>query len=248
MDESGTAPITAAQVYGGTDTALKLAIDISSFDCSNLGENKVELTVTDPDTGLSDSCTATVTVVDTTAPVANCVSNLTVYLSENGTASITAEDLDNGSTDNCEIVSKSLSKYDFTSADVGVVPVTLTVADASGLSDQCTVQVTVKDTPAPEAPEAICKDISVVLDESGTAPITAAQVYEGMNNSLNLTIDISSFDCSNLGVNKVELTVTDPDTGLSDSCTATVTVVDETNPEVICTPLTVQLNSQGTAR
>ena len=246
LDNSGTASITAAQVYGGTDTALKLAVDISSFDCSNLGQNEVVLTVTDPDTSLSDSCTATVTVVDTTAPVANCVSDFTVTLDANGTASITAEDLDNGSTDNCEIVSKTLSQYDFTSADVGVVPVTLTVADASGLSDQCTVQVTVKSAPNSVPPEADCKDISVVLDGSGTASITADQVYGGTDTALKLAIDTSSFDCSNLGQNEVVLTVTDPDTGLSDSCTATVTVVDETNPEIICTPLTVQLNSQGT--
>ncbi len=91
--------------------------------------------------GNSATCMLKISVVDDINPVANCVSDFKVTLDANGTASITAEDLDNGSTDNCEIVSKTLSKYNFTSADVGVVPVTLTVADASGLSDQCTVQV-----------------------------------------------------------------------------------------------------------
>ena len=246
LDELGTATITAAQVYGGTDNSLELDLDVSSFDCSNLGENQVVLTVTNPATGLSDDCTATVTIVDNTAPVANCASNFTVYLDDNGTASITAEDLDNGSRDNCEIVSKTLSQYNFTSADVGVVPVTLTVADASGLTDQCTVQITVEDTPAPEGPEAVCKDISIELDELGTASITAAQVYGGTDNSLELDLDVSSFDCSNLGENQVVLTVTNPATGLSDDCTATVIVKDNTPPEISCTPLTVYLNSEGT--
>ncbi|MGB7842316.1 MAG: HYR domain-containing protein, partial [Salinimicrobium sp.] len=161
---------------------------------------------------------------------------------------ITADELNDGSSDNCEIVSKTLNQFDFTSADLGVVPVTLTVTDAASLSDQCTVQVTVEDTPAPENPEAVCKDIPVSLNDNGEASITAQQVYGGTDSTLELDIDVSSFDCSNLGENKVLLTVTDPATGLSADCTATVTVEDNTPPEISCTPLTVYLNSEGTVK
>ena len=231
-DNSGFAPVSKT---GGPES--------DSF--FNVGDTFVYFEAKD-EAGNSATCMLKITVVDEQAPVANCVSDFTVYLDENETASITAEDLDNGSTDNCEIVSKTLSQYNFTSADIGVLPVNLMVTDASGLSDECPVQVTVKDTPAPEGPEAVCKDISVVLDESGTATITAGEVSEGADSSLKLDIDISSFDCSNLGENNVRLTVTDPATGLSDFCISTVTVVDENAPEVVCTPLTVYLNSQGT--
>ena len=44
------------------------------FDCSNLGENQVEVFVTD-DSGNSSSCTATVNVVDITAPIITCAGN-----------------------------------------------------------------------------------------------------------------------------------------------------------------------------
>ena len=43
------------------------------------------------------------TLADTEAPVANCKSDLTVYLDANGEAAITPEMLDNGSTDDCGI-------------------------------------------------------------------------------------------------------------------------------------------------
>ena len=49
------------------------------------------------------------TLADTEAPVANCKSDLTVYLDANGEAAITPEMLDNGSTDDCGIASMSVS-------------------------------------------------------------------------------------------------------------------------------------------
>lgn len=55
-------------------------------------------------TCVSDATTPIeITVADTEAPVANCKSDLTVYLDANGEAAITPDMLDNGSTDNCGI-------------------------------------------------------------------------------------------------------------------------------------------------
>ena len=45
-----------------------------SFDCSMLGENQIEVFVTD-DSGNFSSCTATVNVIDITAPVITCAGN-----------------------------------------------------------------------------------------------------------------------------------------------------------------------------
>ena len=55
------------------------------------------LTVTD-NNGNTSTCTSTVTVDDTVAPVANC-QDLTIELDASGNASITADDIDNGSYD-----------------------------------------------------------------------------------------------------------------------------------------------------
>ncbi|MBQ0738576.1 SprB repeat-containing protein, partial [Aquimarina celericrescens] len=86
---------------------LTYSIDVSTFDCSMLGDNQVTLTVTDT-SGNSDSCTATVTVLEDTNPTANCVAPFTVYLDENGNAQISESDINDGSSDNCGVDSVSI--------------------------------------------------------------------------------------------------------------------------------------------
>ncbi|MDT0688272.1 Ig-like domain-containing protein [Salegentibacter sp. F188] len=238
LDDNGQAQITAAEVSDGNED-LDLDIDISSFDCTNLGPNNVELTVTDPATNLSDTCTSIITVVDDIAPIANCVAPFTLELDENGEASLTVEDLDNNSTDNCAISSRSLSRYNFTRNDVGVVPVELTITDFSGLSETCTVNVTVEDnTPVP--PEPNCNDQTIFLDENGLAQITAREIYgsdpalDGVNLRL---ISRNNFNCDDAGNDvEVALRVTDNQTGLSSECTAQITVLDNEDPVIVECP------------
>jgi len=83
LDANGAATITAAQVNNGStdnctaDNALDLSIDVSSFDCTNIGANTVELTVID-ESGNESTCTTTVTVADTVAPViTGCPNDIT---------------------------------------------------------------------------------------------------------------------------------------------------------------------------
>jgi hypothetical protein len=61
------------------------------FDCSNLGENLVDVMVTD-DSGNTATCTATVNVIDNTAPVLVC-QDATIELGADGTATVNPEDL-----------------------------------------------------------------------------------------------------------------------------------------------------------
>lgn len=88
----------------------------------------------------------TINVEDAQPPVAIC-QNLQVQLDANGQGSITPQQADNGSTDNCQIASVSVSQQNFTCADVGVVPVTLTVTDFVGNSATCQLNVTVLPPP-----------------------------------------------------------------------------------------------------
>lgn len=86
-----------------------------------------------------------------------------------------------------------------------------------------------------QAPEALCKDIEVALDENGQAFISAAEVddgsYDPKGGSVTLSVDKSEFSCADLGANSVTLTVTD-EQGNPGACMATVTVVDTTAPEI----------------
>jgi hypothetical protein len=96
--------------------------------------------------GNTASCTQNVTVTDDENPVALC-KDISVALDALGNASITADDIDNGSTDNCGIASKSAVPNTFTIADLGPNNVTLTITDDQGNFSTCIAVVTVTTVP-----------------------------------------------------------------------------------------------------
>ena len=146
-----------------------------------VGDTLIEFTATDVN-GNSTACTFTVTVADDDAPTAVC-QDITVQLDANGQATITAGDIDGGSSDNCAIDTISASPTSFDCSDVGDNPVTLTVTDIYGNSSTCTAIVTVEDNVAPAAS---CMDITVELDANGQATITGADVDGGSSDACGI--------------------------------------------------------------
>ena len=71
--------------------------------------------------------------------------NLTVSLDATGSGSITATQVDNGSTDNCTISTRTLSKSSFDCSDVGANTVYLIVTDVNGNVDSASAIITVQD-------------------------------------------------------------------------------------------------------
>ena len=245
LDATGNATITAADIDNGSNDAcgITTSIDISAFDCSMVGANTVTLTVTDANGNVS-TCTSIVTVEDNVAPVATC-QPITVQLDATGNATITAADVDNGSSDACGIASSIIDISTFDCTNVGPNTVTLTVTDVNGNISTCTSVVTVEDNVAPIA---MCQPITVQLDATGNVVITPADIDAGSNDACGITtsIDISSFDCSMVGANTVTLTVTDANGNFS-TCTSVVTVEDNVAPIATCQPITVQLDATGNA-
>ncbi|SDF18249.1 HYR domain-containing protein [Ulvibacter litoralis] len=87
VDEAFSGTVFAPRVFEG-NIIYSAGGGVSStvdFDCSNLGDNLVEVTVTD-DSGNVSTCTATVTVLDETAPILVCSSDATIELGPDGTA------------------------------------------------------------------------------------------------------------------------------------------------------------------
>ena len=130
---------------GSTDNCDidSLNLDITDFDCSDMGTNSVTITAVDVN-GNSSSTTADITVMDTISPTM-ASQNLTIYLDASGAASITAANVDNGSTDNCSF-DLSLSQSDFTCEDEGVITVALIGVDSSGNTSLDSFDVQVLDT------------------------------------------------------------------------------------------------------
>ena len=119
LDAFGNGSITTTDIDNGSNDACGIAsivLDNSTFNCSNVGENTVVLTVTD-NNGNITSTSSTVTVIDSTSPIA-FVQAATVYLDASGNGSITTTDIDNGSNDACGIASLSLNNISFNCSHV----------------------------------------------------------------------------------------------------------------------------------
>ena len=247
LDATGNASITTGDIdNGSTDNCgiASLALDVTTFDCSNVGTNPVVLTVTDIHGNVS-TCSATVTVNDNLAPNALCAP-ITVQLDATGNVSINGADIDGGSTDNCGIASLVATPSAFTCAEVGGNVVTLTVTDVNGNSSTCVTTVTVEDNVVPVA---ICQDITVQLDAAGVASITGLDIDNGSSDACGIASIVAapnSFTCANVGANTVTLTVTDVNGNVS-TCTSTVTIEDNVAPTIVCTNITVQLDATGNA-
>ncbi|MGY8932979.1 MAG: choice-of-anchor B family protein [Flavobacteriales bacterium] len=87
-----------------------------------------------------------------------------------------------------------------------------------------------------EDPVAVCQDITVLLDQSGQATISANYLDGGSTDNegvISFEIDIDTFSCDDIGENTVTLTIADA-AGNTATCTAVVSVIDTINPVIVC--------------
>ena len=244
LNASGQASITAAQINNGSSDNCGIAsitVSQTNFTCANTGPNTVILTVTDVNGNIKTK-TATVTVVDNILPTV-VTQNITVNLNASGQATVTAAQINNGSSDNCGIATVSLSQTNFTCAHVGFNTVTLTVTDTKGNVATGTATVTVIDNTPPLA---VAQNINAYLNAGGAVTITPSQVGSGSSDNCSIatmTLNNTTFNCSNLGANPVILTVVDPFNNVS-TANATITVIDSIKPILtIPADITVYTNS-----
>jgi hypothetical protein len=216
---------------------------------AGVGNNSVitrTWTATDANMNAS-SCVQVITVTDTTAPTAICAAPFTVQLDAMGMASITVADIENGSTDNCGMITTTIDVMDFTCADVGApVTVTLTVTDENMNSSTCTTLVTVEDT----MPIVITSGPIDIFTGTGAAdgdcativnydPITVDDFVLQNNCGDNASITIAqtgglgSGAAFPVGINTEEYTLTDVN-GNDTVYTFTVTITDTTLPVIDC--------------
>ena len=141
LDANGEANIDAQMLDNGSADncgMVNITANVMSFDCSNIGENEVVLTVTDANNN-SNQATAIVTVEDNIAPVlTSCPENITVVGCN--------EDVDYNLptfTDNCN-ATVTLAEG-FPSGEpfpVGETPVIYEITDDGGNTITCNFMVT----------------------------------------------------------------------------------------------------------
>jgi len=148
--------------------------------------------------------------------------------------------------DFCSTPAYALNQDAFGCSDLPSTVVTLTASDSEGASASCTATVTVmEDTP----PTAICRNASVTLDDTGNGSITASAVNNNSSDNCgiqSLALNRTNFTCSDLGANTLTLTVKDLADNQS-TCSAIVTVNENTPPTVVCQSANLTLSANGTA-
>lgn len=233
LDGTGSATLLASSIDNGSVDNCSVAstsVSPSVFNCTNLGNQTVTLTVTDA-AGNSDNCTATVTVQDATNPIASC-QNTSVTLTGAGTVTLSAASVNNGSSDNCSVSSLSVSPSSFGCADIGNQTVTLTVTDAAGNSDNCTATVTINPHTADvasfdNANQSFCQNqSSAALPISGTGSTGGTYSSSPTGLSINPSTGVVDFSSSSLNTYTVNYTAPGP-CGLTASTVLTVTSSDD---------------------
>ena len=220
--DNGSVTITPADINAGSSDNCSFTLGVLPSTFTTPGPKSVTLTATDG-FGNTHSCSTTIEIKNQTAPPINC-KPASIYLDSNGVAVLNPAAIFDGIVASSNIDRIEVDKPSFTCSDVGgSVSVLLTVQYTDGTSDSCTAQVTVLDEINPVVQT---RNINVIFDSFGTVTITPEMIDNGSTDncgSPQLSLDVSTFSCNNLGENIVILTATDTSEN-SASLSAIVTV------------------------
>jgi uncharacterized repeat protein (TIGR01451 family) len=230
-----------------------IVLSDSSFDCGDVGTASFTVTVSDNSVPPnSTTCMGSVNIVNDIAPVCN-TQDVTVYLDENGEATVDGASLNNGSQGSCgsDIVLVTVNPFMFTCNDIGDTTVSIFIRDAFGNDTTCMATVTVVDTLAP-----VCalQDVTVSLTGNDVTVDVLADLDNGTSDNCG-TIEFSpstfTFDCTSLhGLASLDttifVTVSDGNNPPNSTvCEATVTIIDNTTINCETVDTFVYLGSNG---
>ena len=232
LDAQGQGSISTSDIDNGSSDNVSIstyAADVTLFDCNDLGDNWVVLTVTDA-SGSSDTAWSKVTVVDNAAPSV-VAQNYSVALDASGTATVLASQVDAGTSDNCGVASLTLSQTSFSCSDLGQNTLTFTAIDGSGNSSTASVVVTVTDDLAPTV---VTQSATLYLNAMGMVTLDTADVISSAIDNCGISVmslSNTSFGCTDVGTNQVTLNVTDGSNNTAASVVS-VTVLDTITPTI----------------
>lgn len=168
---------TGVYTYGGDET-------------DSLSEGIYNYSVLD-----ANGCSATLIVElvgqpDVTPPTVICKNAFATLI--NGIATITIDDIDNGSSDECGIATRALSKYSWTCSEIGEHIVVLVVTDINGNVDSCMAIVEI-DGSIPDVTisksilPGFCQGRQVILTATTSEPVSFAWNTGGIDEDINVT-------------------------------------------------------------
>jgi hypothetical protein len=192
--------------------------------------------------------TVVIGIADAIAPVL-VTKSATISLNNSGTATLSAGDVILTATDNCGIVSTSVSKASFTCADKGSNTVNVTVVDGKGNATTVAAQVQVVDLIAP-ALNTSTSPIVLSLGANGTVAFNASAAVNAVTDNcgaVTVSAPTVTYACGQIGLQSVNITATDA-SGNTTTGTVYVLVQDNTAPVITSNAaVSVYLNASGTA-
>lgn len=250
-DDPDTSDLDPFDFYDGDNSVFAeaplwtVALAPKTFDCDDIPTAEVTLVVADI-LGRTDQCVGDIAVTETVDPSIQ-VTPITRNLDANGEYTLTAADLAEitaGSSDNCTaygdlIITAVPMEFDCNDTSLPQ-NVTVTIEDAQGNTDSDVVQVTIKDTDPPVAPD-VTTAYDVFLLPNGTYTLTSEDLQAMAANAednceLNLGATSSNrttpFTCSDIGTPvSIMLTVYDLSLNTLDM-PVDINVIDEIAPDL----------------
>ncbi len=196
----------------------------SGADASGIypqGIHTITYTATDR-CGNIDSCIQIITVEDGIAPSVICLNGVSIPLMANGIITISPNQLNAGSSDNCTNAADlmlSISPDTFTCADVGTQLVTLTATDGAGNSASCSTYVIIQDNAGACTNNSTATIAGEVVDEVGR-PVELCDLKLSIGDSAVVATNaLGEYEFSNLATGaNYEITPTktvNPSNGVS---------------------------------
>ncbi|MBR9920909.1 MAG: HYR domain-containing protein, partial [Bacteroidetes bacterium] len=244
----------------GIDNVTQTAGPVSG-DYLEVGTHTITFVATD-ENGNTAECTFTIEVMDMQFPDILCPSSPQVFGTNGADCDydVSGTSLDATADDNCDVTSfthdyaaaPSNTTLDGASFPIGNTTVTWTALDAAGNTVTCSHTIVVEDDVAPTIETACPADIT----QSNDAGICGAVVTydpptfedncDGTGLAGTLVEGLASGEEFPVGTTTVTYEYTDAG-GNSVSCSFTVTVEDDENPEITCpTDVTVEIDGSIT--
>lgn len=193
-----------------------------TYTCADLGAKTYNFSARD------NRCNGTVysapiTIIDNLKPTVLVKPPFNLELDPNGQASLTVNHIDNGSFDNCTIVSRTLNKYTFDCSNVGPNTITLTVTDQSNNVHSVSTTVNVIDV---RKPILNCSNQTIVFNGQTQIPLVISDLVTATDNCgvASIVLNPAVIPCAQLGsIVPVLITVTDVNNNV-ETCTVYITV------------------------
>jgi hypothetical protein len=251
LTANGTVSVSGTSLVSMNDNCCIATVtpSIINYTCATTYSNNVLVNVTDCN-GNSQSVTSQVTIFDTIRPVVLYNDTVRLTLGSNGIATMSLSQVDLGSYDNCNIVSRTLSKTLFNCTDVGLNQVEFRLIDQSGNLSFVWVNVLVRDLTPPNA--TAIPNLTAYLNSQGVASLNSANLVIVSDNCqvdsiLPLTQNFTCADVSNPVASVFRQIVVKDKAGNATVVNVLISVLDTIRPTAIPLNRTIYLNSQGTA-